>query len=103
MSGRRPRSSSGCLSEGSFPTNPLIPKEGMSGAPRRVFPPLTLSQVSKTARPGGARLTLENSYEGRTAGLLDKAWVFTLRWNLNLKGEDHGTRDHPRRTVRHQF
>jgi hypothetical protein len=34
---------------------------------------------------------------------LDKAWVFTLRWNLNLKEEGDGTRDHPRRTVRHQF
>ena len=53
--------------------------------------------------PHSSRLTVENSYEGRTAGLLDKAWVFTLRWNLNLKEEGDGTRDHPRRTVRHQF
>ena len=53
--------------------------------------------------PHSSRLTVETSYEGRTAGLLDKAWVFTLRWNLNLKEEGHGTRDHPRRTVRHQF
>jgi NAD(P)-dependent dehydrogenase (short-subunit alcohol dehydrogenase family) len=31
--------------------------------------------------PHSSRLTVENSYEARTAGLY-KAWVFTLRWNL---------------------
>jgi NAD(P)-dependent dehydrogenase (short-subunit alcohol dehydrogenase family) len=32
--------------------------------------------------PYSSRLTVENGYDARTAGLLDKAWVFTLRWNL---------------------